>query len=112
LSTTKLLGRRVPFGGGGYFRLYPLLLTKYFLSKANKHGQPMVFYIHPYEAGPEIPQIHGISMLRRFRHYYNCDKGGKRLKLMLKDFKFAPIIDVLKQKGLLKGKIQNDRTES
>lgn len=97
LPTIELLGKRVPFGGGGYFRLYPLLLTKIFLSKLNKQGHPAMFYIHPYEVGPIIPQIPGLSVYRKFRHYYNCKNGAKRLKHILKVFKFAPAIEVLKE---------------
>lgn len=102
LSTTQVLGRRFPFGGGGYFRLYPLSITKLFLSKLNRQGSPAMFYIHPYEAGPVIPRISGLSAYRKFRHYYNCRNGTGRLKSMLKAFKFCPAIDVLKDKGLFK----------
>jgi len=102
LSTTQIFGRRFPFGGGGYFRLYPLSMTKLFLSKLNRQGSPAMFYIHPYEAGPVIPRISGLSAYRKFRHYYNCSNGARRLKNILKIFKFTPAIDVLKDKGLLK----------
>jgi polysaccharide deacetylase family protein (PEP-CTERM system associated) len=102
MSTTELLGKRIPFGGGGYFRLYPLSITKLFLSKLNRQGSPAMFYIHPYEAGPVIPRIPGLSAYRKFRHYYNCRNGTGRLKNILQAFKFRPAIDVLKDKGLLK----------
>jgi polysaccharide deacetylase family protein (PEP-CTERM system associated) len=101
MATAELLGKRIPFGGGGYFRLYPLLLTKIFLSKLNKQGHPAMFYIHPYEVGPVIPKISPMSYYRKFRHYYHCKKGHVRLKKLLKAFKFAPVIEVLKQNGLL-----------
>lgn len=101
LPTIELLGKRVPFGGGGYFRLYPLLLTKIFLSKLNKQGQPAMFYIHPYEVGPIIPRISGLSAYRKFRHYYHCRNGDKRLKKILQAFTFSPAIEVLRQRRLL-----------
>ncbi len=69
LSTIEFLGKRWPFGGGGYFRLFPLFFTNYCIRKTNKLGEPMVFYLHPYEVGPEIPSIPNISPLRKFRHY-------------------------------------------
>ncbi len=99
LSTTELFGKRFPFGGGGYFRLYPLWLTKFFLSKLNRQGCPGMFYIHPYEVGPEIPKISSMSGYRRFRHYYNCKNGSMRLPEILKAFRFGPAIEVLKEKG-------------
>jgi polysaccharide deacetylase family protein (PEP-CTERM system associated) len=101
LSTIELLGKHIPFGGGGYFRLYPLWFTKIFLSKLNKQGQPSMFYIHPYEVGPIIPRIPGLSPYRKFRHYYNCRNGAKRLKYVLQVFKFSSAIEVLKNKGIL-----------
>lgn len=101
LSTTELLGRQIPFGGGGYFRLYPLWLTKIFLSKLNKQGYPAMFYIHPYEVGPEIPRISPMSYYRRFRHYYHCKNGQARLRKLLKAFKFERAIKVIKQEGFV-----------
>jgi polysaccharide deacetylase family protein (PEP-CTERM system associated) len=102
LSTVEFLGKRLPFGGGGYFRLYPLIVTKILVSKHNKQGNPVMFYIHPYEVGPEIPDISHISFYRRFRHYYNCKNGTRRVRKLLKALKFGPAIEVLKQRGLLK----------
>ena len=101
LSTIGLFGKRIPFGGGGYFRLYPLMLTKIFLSKLNDQGYPAMFYMHPYEVGPVIPQVPGLSAYRKFRHYYHCRNGDKRLKKILRAFNFGPAIDVLKRSGLL-----------
>lgn len=101
LSTIKLLGERFPFGGGGYFRLYPLFFTKYCISKTNKLGQPFVFYIHPYEVGPVIPKVAEISSWRKFRHYYHTKNGDKRLRKILKEYRFAPIIEVLREKNLI-----------
>jgi polysaccharide deacetylase family protein (PEP-CTERM system associated) len=100
LSTVGLLGKRIPFGGGGYFRLYPLWLTKHFLTKVNKQGHSAMFYIHPYEVGPVIPHIRGVSAYRKFRHYYNCKNGRARLKNLLKSFDFTTAIQILKERGL------------
>ena len=96
MSTTEVFGKRIPFGGGGYFRLYPLVLTNIFLSKLNKQGHPAMFYIHPYEVGPVIPKVSELSCYRKFRHYYNCNKGSERARNLLRKFKFAPAIEVLK----------------
>lgn len=97
MSTIGLFGKRIPFGGGGYFRLYPLMLTKIFLSKLNGQGYPAMFYMHPYEVGPVIPQVRGLSAYRRFRHYYNCSNGKVRLGKLLKTFRFSSAIEVLRE---------------
>ena len=101
LSTIEILGKRFPFGGGGYFRLYPLFVTKRCISKINQLGQSCMLYIHPYEAGPIIPTIPELSWYRKFRHYHNCKGGDGRLRQILRAFKFAPAIEILKQKNFL-----------
>ncbi len=101
LSTIGLFGKRFPFGGGGYFRIYPLFFTQYCISKINKLGHPCMFYIHPYEVGPIIPKISKLSIWRKFRHYHNTKNGDKRLRELLKKYRFAPAIEVLKQNRVI-----------
>jgi len=96
LSSIKLFGKRFPFGGGGYFRIYPLFLTKCLIARQNYRGNPCIFYIHPYEVGPEIPRIKELSYLRRFRHYYNCNKDSKRIGKILREFRFGTALEMLK----------------
>jgi polysaccharide deacetylase family protein (PEP-CTERM system associated) len=100
LSTFNLLGMRFPFGGGGYFRLYPLGVTKHCIASMNKRGCPCMLYIHPYEVGPIIPRIREISAYRGFRHYYNCSTGRPRLKKIIEEFKFAPAVRILEKNGV------------
>lgn len=104
LSTIDFLGRRFPFGGGGYLRLYPLFVTNLCISHLNKLGHPCMVYIHPCEVGPIIPKIPGISFYRKFRHYYNCRAGSERLRKVLHSFKFGPVIEILKQGSFLEDK--------
>lgn len=103
LASIEILNKSVPFGGGGYFRLYPLFVTKRCIASRNKLGDPCMFYIHPYEVGPVIPRITEISSYRKFRHYYNCNKGSRRIKNILQSFKFTSVIEVLKRKNFLEG---------
>jgi polysaccharide deacetylase family protein (PEP-CTERM system associated) len=100
LSSVALGRRRLPFGGGGYFRLYPLALTHLLVRLTNRAGRPFVFYIHPYEVGPEIPMIEGLPRMRRFRHYHNPRNGRARLADLLGGYRFAPLRDVLEENGL------------
>lgn len=99
LATIQILHRRLPFGGGGYFRLYPLTLTKFCFSRLNRRRTPCMFYIHPYEVGPAIERIAGLSGLRQFRHYYHCNAPSKRLSRLLQKVCFAPAITALRQMG-------------
>jgi polysaccharide deacetylase family protein (PEP-CTERM system associated) len=99
LSSVQMFRRRFPFGGGGYFRLYPIILTEYLISKVNELGHPCMLYIHPYEVGSVIPHIDGLSYYRKFRHYYHCKNGSKRLRTLLKAFNFNTSLDILKERG-------------
>lgn len=101
LSTIEFLGRRLPFGGGGYFRLYPLFLTRLCISRNNRLGYPCMFYIHPYEVGPVIPMISELSWYRKFRHYHNCRNGHRRFTEILRVFRFGPAVEIIRQRSLL-----------
>ncbi len=100
-STAALLGTRVPFGGGGYFRLYPLAITKLLMAHTNRRGQPCMFYIHPYEMGPILPRIAGLPWHRVVRHYHNCAHGLWRFQDIARGFAFSPAVEILRSKGLL-----------
>lgn len=99
LSTASFRGRRLPFGGGGYFRLYPLRLTRAFMQARNRSGQPCMFYIHPYEAGPEIARV-PLSPYRRLRHYRHTGEGVKRVAWILERFAFGTVRQVLEESGV------------
>ena len=101
LSTVTLLGKRIPYGGGGYFRFFPLRLTMAFLERSNALGQPANVYMHPYEVGPVIPDVPTPTPVRRLRHYHNCRNGGPRLRRLLSRYRFGPLIEVLSEMGWL-----------
>ena len=94
--TTLSLARgfNLPVGGGGYFRLYPYLFTRWALKRVNTSGIPAIVYLHPWEFDPGQPRINA-SILARFRHYVSLAKTARRLRRMCGDFRFAPIKEVL-----------------
>jgi polysaccharide deacetylase family protein (PEP-CTERM system associated) len=91
----------LPIGGGGYFRLYPLFWTRWFLRRRMRRGVPTVFYIHPYEVGPHAPRLTGLSATRRFRHYVRLGQGYERLGKLLSTVGFTTMADVLVRRGML-----------
>jgi len=94
-SVVKLFGMNLPVSGGGYFRVLPYFITKWAIRKINKEGRPAIIYLHPWEFDPEQPRVK-VGFVQRFRHYTNLDKTEKRLDMLLNDFSFAPVKDVLK----------------
>ena len=93
-STVQLGKRNLPVAGGGYFRLFPIPLTRWAIRQINDEGQPAVIYLHPREFDTEQPRIKGASLLSRFRHYLNLDQTENRLRMLLEEFQFASMNQV------------------
>jgi polysaccharide deacetylase family protein (PEP-CTERM system associated) len=94
ISTWQVWGRNVPIAGGAYFRIYPYAFTRRGLRAVNRKDHPFVFYIHPWELDPDHPRI---PLPRRISltHYFNLKKTEGRLRRLLRDFRFAPMQEVL-----------------
>ncbi len=88
-TTYRLFGRNVPVGGGGYFRHSPYWYSKRMIEKLNAGGQPVVFYIHPWEIDPNIPRIKGLSLTQRFRTYSSTTILRHKVEKLLTDFSFT-----------------------
>jgi polysaccharide deacetylase family protein (PEP-CTERM system associated) len=99
--TTTVMGRRVPFGGGAYFRLAPSTLTDRLINRTNAWGEPVLLWLHPYEVGSEVARVSGLSALRRVRHYANRGSGARKLRRLLGRFRFAPAVEVLRERRMV-----------
>lgn len=81
--TLNMMGRSIPISGGGYFRLFPLWLMKYFMKKHWEREENFVFYIHPFEISSE-PLINAKKM--GLKNYFRFQVG--RATLQDKLFKY------------------------
>ena len=97
MTVARLAKMNVPVSGGGYFRLYPLAWTLHMLRQVNRTGAPFVFYIHPWEIDPEQPRLQVCSRVSRFRHYVNLSKTEARLDILLQQFRFGRLSEVVDQ---------------
>jgi len=87
ITTLNVLGRNMPCGGGGFFRLYPYQFSKWAYRYINANEkQPGIFYFHPWEIDPEQPRQQNLSFKTRFRHYLNLGRTQNRLSHLLDDF--------------------------
>jgi polysaccharide deacetylase family protein (PEP-CTERM system associated) len=91
LSTVRFAGRNWPVAGGGYFRLFPLWLTRRAVRSINAEGHPAVVYLHPWEFDPGQPRVSNAGRLSRFRHYVSLSKTEVRLRRLLQEFTFGPL---------------------
>jgi polysaccharide deacetylase family protein (PEP-CTERM system associated) len=94
VSTIRMGKQNLPVAGGGYFRLFPLPVTRRAIRSLNKQGHPAIIYLHPWEFDPDQPRIPDAPLLSRFRHYVNLNKTESRLQKLLNEFKFAPMCEV------------------
>jgi polysaccharide deacetylase family protein (PEP-CTERM system associated) len=95
ISTLKVGNLTVPISGGAYFRIYPYPLTKQFLKAANRNGKPFTFYLHPWELDPDHPRIKMPRRVAQATHYFNLNATERRFRKLLRDFRFAPMKNVL-----------------
>lgn len=95
ITTTQVLGRNLPAGGGGYFRLAPYALSRWAVRRVNRQDRrPAIFYFHPWEIDPGQPRFEGVSLKTRFRHYLNLNRTHDRLERLLSDFRWGRMDDV------------------
>ena len=93
--TVRVLGRNLPFGGGGYLRILPMWYTRWAVSRVRQHDRrPLILYLHPWELDPEQPRISGRprSMLR---HYFNLKEMQQRLSELLSHGRFIALANLL-----------------
>ncbi|RYF05323.1 MAG: DUF3473 domain-containing protein [Oxalobacteraceae bacterium] len=87
ISTVQMMGRNLPAGGGGYFRLLPYALSRWMMAKVNQDDrQPALFYFHPWEIDTEQPRPEGVGAKSRFRHYVNIERMESRIEALARDF--------------------------
>lgn len=86
ITTLKVGKKNIPCGGGGFFRFYPYLFSKWAFERINKNNQAAIFYCHPWEIDPEQPRQKNLNMKSKFRHYLNLHKMEQRICNLLTDF--------------------------
>jgi polysaccharide deacetylase family protein (PEP-CTERM system associated) len=95
IGTARVCGVNLPIGGGGYFRLSPLGLTRMGIQHVNEvERRPVMFYLHPWELDPGQPRPH-MAWRHRFRLYVGIEKQAAKLSRLLRHFRFSSARDVL-----------------
>ena len=99
ISTVRVLGLNVPFGGGFYLRFWPYWLVRAAARKVAAAGWPLVFYLHPWElsAGASFPRE--IPWRIRTTHHYGRERAAWKVDRLLRDFRFAPLGEVARACG-------------
>ena len=97
-ATLRLCGLNLPMGGGGYFRLFPLFLTRHALEQTGRDCDPSVatLYFHPWEFDPGQRRL-PLRWLSRLRTYVGIHRSQGRMAALLAQYRFSRAVDVAKQ---------------
>lgn len=94
LSTFRWFWQRLPFSGGLPLRLTPYFYIADSTRSINKSGSPAIFLLHPWEFDIERVKI-DLPLNRKFMHYFNCGHVAGKVELILQQFEFTTIEEVL-----------------
>ena len=75
-----------------YCGVEAFLISK--IKRINKKGHPAIAYLHPWEFDMEQPKM-DLPLSRSFMHYFNLKSAPGKVEGLLRNFKFAPVRDVL-----------------
>jgi polysaccharide deacetylase family protein (PEP-CTERM system associated) len=97
-STVGVAGRRLPFAGGGYLRLFPYGVIRSCVEIENRAGRPVNVYVHPREIDPAQPRM-ALPWQRRFKYYVGLRSTAGKLRALLRDHRFVPAATWLDRYG-------------
>ena len=109
LPTLSFFKKNIPISGGGYLRIFPWFIFKYFLKKYLNNNNTFFFYIHPYEmTDKKIFLPKNIDILNKFRFSYGrkttLKKTKKLIRILKNDgYKFITF------KELIENLLENDK---
>ena len=87
VSNLKLFDTVLPWGGGGYFRLVPLIFFSWGVHSILKREPAYLFYMHPWEIDHRQPAVKNVPKFYRFRHYFNLKKTEQKLIKFLNHYR-------------------------
>lgn len=85
-----VLGREIPFSGGGYLRLLPAQLLERAFAVCEARGQPVTAYLHPRELDPDQPRM-ALPARRRFKYYVGLDTVTDKIERLFRKFRFGTL---------------------
>jgi polysaccharide deacetylase family protein (PEP-CTERM system associated) len=105
ISTTRMLGKDIPFSGGGYLRLFPFAFTKRAFQKHTKN-RPVIHYMHPYELDTvpypdyyfeEMKKVGKLKALKMRSMWINRSTILPKLDQLLKELPFGPMNQIISE---------------
>lgn len=95
MSMMNVMGKSLPFSGGGYLRLWPKWLIKKGFRQLEEKNMPGVVYLHPRDFAPDSPRVK-MPIHRHFKSYVGMRTTESKLRMLLEHFAFDTCEQVLK----------------
>ena len=87
LNIAKFAKLRIPFSGGGYFRILPFPAIQFF----SRISDYLITYFHPRDFDPEQPVLEGLPLMRRLKSYTGLKGSLKKFSRYVERFDFVDI---------------------
>ena len=103
--TLNIMGKYIPISGGGYFRLFPLWLVRFFMKKYWDKEDNFIFYIHPFEViGETLKNGKKMGRINYFRFQVGRSTLQKKLLKYIKwlkkqDVQFIRFMDYIHERS-------------
>lgn len=87
INTASIVNKKWIYSGGGYFRLTPYNMIKYW----TKSSEYTMTYFHPRDFDPDQPIIKELSYTRKFKSYVGLKSCKNKLEKWINDFDFIDL---------------------
>ena len=87
INVKNILGKKIVFSGGGFFRFFPYRLIKHWV----KNSQYMITYFHSRDFDPGQPILDTLPPLRKYKSYVGLTHSFYKFQKLLNDFEFINI---------------------
>jgi polysaccharide deacetylase family protein (PEP-CTERM system associated) len=89
LNSRQVFGKSFVYSGGGYFRLCPEFLLKYWFKRDNY----VMTYFHPRDFDPDQPVAPGLGYFRYFKSYVGLSGALHKLEKLIRHHEFVALDD-------------------
>lgn len=87
INTLNVCGKKIVYTGGGYFRITPYVLVKYFSNRSDY----IMSYFHPRDFDVNQPKLNDLGFIRNFKTYVGINRCLEKLGQWVEDFRFVDI---------------------
>lgn len=87
INIQGVLGKKIVFSGGGFFRFFPYWLIKHWAFKSSY----LMTYFHTRDFDPGQPMIESLPLMRKFKSYVGLSSSFSKFQKLLSDFEFVSV---------------------